>query len=508
MNQAEQSNPLGRSVSAFALAGMLAGGTLAGWLSLVHSPSAQADVMTAIWLNIVIMLTALAVEARRRPYSLHLMHLLALFLFLGAPALFQYSVGRFGVAGPIQGMRGHVLPSVLAVMLWVIAYIVAYEVCHRPVRRTPGAVVRFLERPVTPFRTSVILVLALASLGYLATLGLFGAVTRASARDAIGQLEIVQSGFGTSGLIVYLVHHMLLRGFSIVALLAGVLLLARDRRSRSLPRILLVVAVGLGTLLTNNPFAMARMWFATSVIGFAAPFVLRRRATAWGLVLIAVGGLTVLPGLNQSRYTETFDELLDFLSIVSPITYLSTSSDVDSLGMLSLCHKWLSLNEYRLGVQELGAILFWVPRVVWPNKPVGTGGMVTEDLGFDFTNLAPPIMAETLVDFGFLGIPFVAAFLGFAFARLDQGYWNRDPGDDRVRMLDAIYPLWLGCVIYVTRGGLMSALGFTTAFTAWILPFIVGLSRSARVGRLRADQPEARSLSPSAGSAVTPAGPR
>ena len=39
----------------------------------------------------------------------------------------------------------------------------------------------------------------------------------------------------------------------------------------------------------------------------------------------------------------------------------------------------------------------------------------------------------------------------------------------------------------MTRGGLQSALTFTTGFTAWIFPFAVGLSRAARLGQRSAD---------------------
>jgi hypothetical protein len=145
--------------------------------------------------------------------------------------------------------------------------------------------------------------------------------------------------------------------------------------------------------------------------------------------------------------------------------------------MLSLCHQWTTQFGHRYGLQELGAVLFWFPRVIWRSKPIETGRMVTEDLGFEFTNLAPPIMSEAFVDFGFLGVPFVAAFFGFVLARLDRGYWERAPGAAGVRMIDAVYPIWLGCVIFLTRGGLFASLTFTTAFTFWILPFVVGTRR-------------------------------
>lgn len=473
-----------RTASAALLVATLALATAVGWFTLEHSRAIRAEALGGIWLNVLVMLFAIGVAARRHPYSLHLMHLLSLFLFLGAPALYMYSVGRFPIAGAIHGpIRSHLMPSIVAVMLWLVFYLVGYEATRAFAGRSRGPLIGYLDRPVLTRRTLLLLVLAIASLVYLGALGLGGAVTRMAARDTIQDAELVQESLG-SGLIWYLINAMLLRAFSVVVLLAAILLFLRDRRCRNPVFVTLIAVVGLGTLFANNPFAASRMWFATSVIAFASPLVLRRFATGWGLVAIAIFGLTLLPSLNQSRYSETFDELLDYLTIVSPIVYLTESSDVDSMGMLALCHQWTEQFGFRYGLQELGAVLFWFPRFIWRSKPIGTGGLVSQDLGFEFTNLAPPIMAETFVDFGFAGIPFVALFVGFVLARLDWGYWNVLPGDDRLRVMDVIYPFWIGCVIFITRGGLLSALGFTTAFSAWLLVFSVGVRRGMpAVGR-------------------------
>lgn len=491
---------LGRTVAAAALALVLGFATAVGWFTLDHSRAIRAEVLGGIWLNVIVMLFAIGLAARRRPYSLHLMHLLSLFLFLGAPALFMYSVGRFPLGGAIQGsIRPHLLPAVVAVTMWLVFYLAGYETTRAFAGRARGPVLGYLDRPILAGRMLLILVLALASIAYLASLGLLGVATRGAARDTFGESEFLQESLG-SGLVLFLINAMLLRAFSVVALLAAVLLAARDRGCRNPVFLALVAAVALGTFVANNPFAASRMWFATSVIAFAAPFALRRLRTGWGLVVIAVFGLTLLPALGQSRYSETLDELMDYAVLVSPIFYLTESSDVDSLGMLALCHQWTDQFGYRYGLQELGAVLFWFPRFFWRSKPIGTGTMVTQDLGFEFTNLAPPIMAETLVDFGFVGIPFVALFVGFVLARLDWGYWNPPPREDRVRVIDVMYPFWIGRIIFITRGGLLSALGFTMAFSAWLLAFSVGARRAPlaapRAAGLGAAAPRAAAASP------------
>jgi hypothetical protein len=189
-----------------------------------------------------------------------------------------------------------------------------------------------------------------------------------------------------------------------------------------------------------------------------------------------------IPVILRLGFTATFNELLDYFMLVSPVEYLSRSSDVDSLGMTALCILWTEDHGYRWGLQIAGALFSWFPRAFWPSKPIGTGKMVTEDLGFGFTNLAPSIPAEAMVDFGLIGVPFFAALVGVLFSRLDRTYWAHDQGADgaTVRVIDCIYPFWIGCVIYITRGDMFGAFTMTAGFTVCILPFALRWTRVTR----------------------------
>lgn len=468
---------MGPTLTAAAMSFLLLAGTLAGWLSLDRAVNASAGVTVMILMNIVVMLVALGIETSRRPYSLHLMHLLSLFLFVGASALLQYSSGTFGVAGPISLVRDQIIAAVVAVTLWLLGYLSAYEGQRALVAGPQGPMVRFLERPLTVSRTRFVLVLAVISLLYLTATGVAGAATRGAVLESMREYAN-QSGAGEYTSVWYMLNLLLLRAFSLVALLAALLVYFRDRSSRSGPFTALVIIAAVGVLVVNNPFAAARMWLAITVIAFLAPFFLRRRQTGTMLVLIALGGIAFLPALNMSRYSLELTEWWQYFQLASPIEYLSTSSDVDSLGMLALCYQWVQIFGHSYGMQMLGAALFWVPRAIWPTKPIETGGMVTAELGFDFTNLAPPIMSDPLVDFGFVGVPIVGALFGLLLGRLDMTYWHgRERPEASRRVIDYIYPFWLGCVIFLTRGGLFASLGWTTCFTVWIVFYAVGVRR-------------------------------
>lgn len=446
----------------------LAMATLAGWLSIPRSPSADTLVILIIWFNIILTLGALGFEVARRPYSLHVMHLFAIFLFMGAASLFQYTRGILGVPGPISELRQQILPAAFATSLWLIGYLVAYE-SRRVIGGRPNG--NFLNRPLTLARVMLLAGFALLGLLYLASAGLLGATTRGAAESAVADYAI-ESGAGAYSTTLYILTSNLARALPPMSLLAALLLLAGDRRRRHLSIYVVVAVIGVGTLLVNNPFAANRMFFSGSLIAFTAPFVLIRFRTAWILVLAISLGLAILPGLGHARNSIEFNDALLYLQLMSPLDYLTTSSDVDSLGMTALCQQWIDLFGHTWGRQISGAFLSWIPRAIWTTKPIGTGAMVTEDLGFEFTNLSPPINAEALTDFGLPGTLVFGAIFGLVLSRIDLIYWAKGREGIRrgFRIIDVLYPFLLICITFYTRGDLFAATTFTASFVLWILP--------------------------------------
>lgn len=481
----------GNRVVGFVVAFVLSLATLIGWQTIPHAPRLDPVLLVILWLNLALILAALGIEVGRRPYSLHLMHLVALFLFLGSASLLQYSRGTFGVAGSLGAVRKQILPAAIAISLWLVGYLIAYEFRRAALaRRAQKPASGFLSRPVTPIRALLLSLLAILDLAYLGVMGLLGVSTRGAAEEAIAVFSS-SAGAGNLSSAFYIINFTLARPLPPVALLAGLLVLLRNPRGQSKAMIPFVLIVGLGTLVVNNPFAASRMFLTCSLIGFAAPFFLRRFKTSWVLIASTLFGLAFLPALSASRNTFDFKEFRDVFELISPLDYLSTSSDVDLLGMTALCQQWIDSRGHRWGLQILGALFSFIPRPFWPDKPIATGAMVTGDLGFDFTNLSPPILAEPLVDFGLIGVPLVAAVFGLILARLDYTYWA--PGRKNLassyRIIDAIYPFWLMCTVAITRGDLFAAVSFTEGFTFWILPLGVGMAWTNRRERSPAQLP-------------------
>jgi hypothetical protein len=337
----------------------------------------------------------------------------------------------------------------------------------------------FLSREVTPIRMNVVMVVGVVVLVYLAlVMGLSGVTTRAGAREAAMEFAASQRGILGPGKAFYLINHLLLRAFPLVVLAGGLQVLRRYGALRQPLLLALFVVLSVGIFFGNNPFAGSRIWFVTFLFGMIAPLAFARLRTGWGVVVTAVSGLTLLPALAANRHAQSFNEWLDWFRVVSPLKYLSQSTDVDSLGMLVLCVSYTLEKGHTWGMQILSGLLSWFPRALWSGKSIGTGKLVTESLGFEFTNLAPPVVAEAVVDFGLLGVPILACALGLLFSKLDRLYWAQTHEKTAVtRVIDVMYPFWLGLMVLLTRGDLISAVTFILAFSFWVVPLGVGGSR-------------------------------
>jgi hypothetical protein len=74
------------------------------------------------------------------------------------------------------------------------------------------------------------------------------------------------------------------------------------------------------------------------------------------------------------------------------------------------------------GVNLASAILFFVPRTLWPGKSPGTGGEAAIYEGYPMYNISSPLPSEFYIDFGILGVFVLSLFFGL-FVRLCDDYF-------------------------------------------------------------------------------------
>lgn len=178
----------------------------------------------------------------------------------------------------------------------------------------------------------------------------------------------------------------------------------------------------------------------------------------------AAAVLLLFPLMDIYRTQRLFDA--DFLSALRALlrqgrdSYLTAHYDAYSM----LCAVLRQVREQGTcgGRQLLGCLLFFVPRSLWPSKPIGSGAMVSYALGYDFHNVSCPLPGEGLVNFGLPGLLLFALGFGLLLRRADAGAQSGEQG----LFFRCLYPVTVLFVFFLVRGDLMSAFSYYMAFAA------------------------------------------
>jgi len=115
------------------------------------------------------------------------------------------------------------------------------------------------------------------------------------------------------------------------------------------------------------------------------------------------------------------------------------------------------------GRQLLGVIFFWVPRSIWTDKPVGSGTVLANELGFYFDNISANYFAEGYINFGLPGILLFLLIFSFVTAKLDVLFWKK-LHFERGNYFQILYFVMLAMFFFVLRGDLLSSFAFTIGF--------------------------------------------
>ncbi|WP_157571307.1 O-antigen polysaccharide polymerase Wzy [Kocuria rosea] len=197
-----------------------------------------------------------------------------------------------------------------------------------------------------------------------------------------------------------------------------------------------------------NPISSPRYVFGTvllAVVATAGAYatLARFRAVTFGTVLSLI---FLFPVADMFRRLSG-DETLSF----DPVRAMLTG-DFDSFAQIMNATEYVDELGTRSGHQLLGALLFWVPRSIWAQKPEATGIVLAHYKGYWFDNLSAPIWAEFFIDGGWVLLVLGMFFLGYFFRFVDRR--------TEIRLRVHRMPSVLGCItpfflLLVWRGSLM-----------------------------------------------------
>lgn len=226
-----------------------------------------------------------------------------------------------------------------------------------------------------------------------------------------------------------------------------------------------------------NPVSSPRYVFGTVILAVFATLGAYATVARYRFFSIAalVGMVTVFPLADIFRASTDAQ-----FKAESPVTSL-TSGDFDAFAQIVNTFDYIDAEGLQWGRQLLGVVLFWVPRSLWPDKPIDTGVVLAEHRGYYFTNLSSPLWSEFLVDWGWTGLIVGMFFVGYWFRKLDQQAETSLRTTRIPPVLVCIVPFYL---LIVLRGSLLNA-------ASYLLVIVLGswfVTRGKRTKPARAAQ--------------------
>ncbi len=236
-------------------------------------------------------------------------------------------------------------------------------------------------------------------------------------------------------------------------------------------RIVYLGLIGAGfvaLLVAVNPISSARYTLGTVVFALLV-YLGTTRSVSWirlTMTGLIVGLFFIFPLADAFRIgVANFDRAGFFGEY-------GGNPDYDSFWQVANANAFWQADVNAPGWQALGLLTFWMPRSLWPGKPLDTGIVLGNFQGYSFTNLSAPLWAEALVNGGILFLVVVFLVLGYAVRRLDgraieanaarrtgapTGIWF---------IVGAVFPAYL---VILMRGSLLQAFGVIVVIIVCLL---------------------------------------
>ncbi len=391
-----------------------------------------------------------------RIYSLNKIFWLFNLIFFCLIPFFQYVFNIFPWGSTFT--PNDILFANVLLFFWFLIYSLIYYLTNDYYVKRKFNIGRSLQHVgnLTWVKGIMFLILALVILrSYISNAGFTNILSR-------GTNSSIEASSTTQWLLKEIITRSLLLYFLLFSIL-------NFRLKKSLGSKIILVTSLLINLVGNFPTALARYMAASFYISIFLYFKSRwKNKHIFSLLFIA--GLTILYPLlgafRDIKFSQSANILKDFSKKF--LFQAAVSGDFDAYSMFVNTIKYVHDFGVTFGLQLLGAIFFFVPRSIWPSKPVGSGALIAAKNGWLFTNVSCPLIGESYINFGLIGIIIFAIIYGIITSTLDNIYWSLN----KVNLYNywsLVYPVLLGMFFFHLRGDMLSS----TAYTVGIL--VVGV---------------------------------
>lgn len=232
--------------------------------------------------------------------------------------------------------------------------------------------------------------------------------------------------------------------------------MARNRNVKLFSLILLFLSIMLFSI-TNFPLYLSRYWLGTIVISIMFIFITRiHRGSLFWIIFWIFAVAVFYPLLSRIRYITNVADLSSEVNLYPIVDYLR-SGDFDAFQQIMNTIIYTDLHGFGKGRNFLGASFFFIPRSMWQSKPMGTGMVVAESLGYSFTNLSCPLWAEAFYSLGYIGVFIVLMVYGMLLSFIDHAY-NRYGGSNY--LLSLLVAFYMPYQIFFLRGDLINGIAY------------------------------------------------
>ncbi|WP_426120427.1 O-antigen polymerase [Kocuria sp. LHG3120] len=387
------------------------------------------------------------------------------YIFMGMAPYVQFRLDV--LPGTTPEVDQDLYPAAGALVIVASLAVMAGAILAR--RRPAGTSMRQLR--VDPTRANILTLFALAVFAYYgSTIGFGSFLLSRSELSAIRE-----SAWGASPLRVILTggQNMLL----LVGFIAQMTVRQQAKLAGRKPQWLLPLINGVVLIYAVNPVSSARYVVGTVILAMLATFGAYATLQRFRMMAVAsvAGMLFIFPLADLFRRSTDVS-----VQVEGPIRAL-TSGDFDAFAQLTNTLSYVGSNGLSWGGQILGALLFWVPRSIWPSKPQDTGVVLAEAMGYRFTNLSSPIWSELFIDFGWVGVILGMGVLGYLFMRWDV---RTDLYLATSRVPPVVVSATAFYLLIVLRGSLLNAVSYLLVIllAAWFVTPRVGKASRTTAG--------------------------
>jgi len=284
--------------------------------------------------------------------------------------------------------------------------------------------------------------------------------------------------FAKEGRIDFLIYSRVIRPMPIVLLVIFIYFYKKNKKfftpSQRLKSFIILFFLTILSLILVSPTGVARWQSATLYIPFIIIFT-RIWEKPYIMPASLLGGLyIVFPFFDKFRSFTSWSQF-DFKINFGWMKGLHFDAYQNFVRVIEI--NWITY-----GNQLKGALLFFIPRSLWVEKPIGSGSNLAIKMDYIFGGISMPFIAEGYVNFGLIGSLVFMLFLGIILGNLDRIAWKLKKANKDCLFLYYYYFLF-GVTFFTMRGDLINGIsmiiGLTVSF--WMLVLILRFTTRIKI---------------------------